>query len=779
MEKVVASDPAVFGDICIVVQGLFEVSDSIGYDAVYQYKRISQLFPQRTVRLYAERFLPERYPDLPIIDVKEISSQLNDTAVIIYHYCDGWDWFEGVFLAHKGRKILRWHNNTPPWFYAKASVRLVKRTVLGIRNVVRLLSVPDVELWVNSKFTSRQAKVLVPGLSNVHVVYPAGPILDLFSEHDGATKFNGVSRGDHHIEEISILFVGRIVAHKGHKHVIKLAQQLSQFLNRDVETVFPGRSDGSSSNFNREVMELVRESPTKIVFPGEVDNSELLRYFSNATVYVSMSEHEGFGMPVFEAMLRGVPLVCWRNSALDELLDGHPLCVPEFDPVAFVAALSVAIERENYHDLSVIQGAFLTKYSNRVINGQISAALDRASPFDHEAEVERPFKSVEFLCAKVNIEARLAEARAKVEACIGLSLRFEPFDFSGNLISHYDLELCDVLLALDGTNSSSLHTPSSMHKAKASSFIVSAVELSGKMVDSLTNDFAVFDLAVGEGHVLFGPYMSLPQGRFLATFLVEGVRIEGQGHIVLDVFSATLGTLARRDFVAGTAEVAWFVEFSLMQSVTDIEFRVRLLDNVSIKGRFRGVALERLLSVSDLDPKYLPKNMSAHLADAGVARSDYPRDRHIERSSSPLQRVLSALSAVGSRSQSRDEVEAFRLADKYRDAKEWHLAAQAYSSALQRFPKNAAYWVQLGNVSKEAGEFTVSERAYFRALELARRDPEVFLQLGHLRKRENRLSEAEYYYFVAAMLSKASVDAAFELEGLGLKLERLRALLSG
>jgi glycosyltransferase involved in cell wall biosynthesis len=57
-----------------------------------------------------------------------------------------------------------------------------------------------------------------------------------------------------------------------------------------------------------------------VVFTGEVAHDELLAYYESAHVFVSMSEHEGFGVPLLEAMTKRVPIVAHSGTAVGETL---------------------------------------------------------------------------------------------------------------------------------------------------------------------------------------------------------------------------------------------------------------------------------------------------------------------------------------------------------------------------------------------------------------------------------------------------------------------------
>lgn len=76
-------------------------------------------------------------------------------------------------------------------------------------------------------------------------------------------------------------------------------------------------------------------------FLGWVDSAQLEGLYAAAACFVFPSLYEGFGLPVLEAMARGVPVACSGRGALDEVAGGAAL---RFDPES-EAAIADAIER--------------------------------------------------------------------------------------------------------------------------------------------------------------------------------------------------------------------------------------------------------------------------------------------------------------------------------------------------------------------------------------------------------------------------------------------------
>ncbi len=76
-------------------------------------------------------------------------------------------------------------------------------------------------------------------------------------------------------------------------------------------------------------------------FLGWVSGAELEGLYELAAAFVFPSRYEGFGLPVLEAMRRGVPVACSNTSSLPEVAGDAALL---FDPLD-VPAMTAAIQR--------------------------------------------------------------------------------------------------------------------------------------------------------------------------------------------------------------------------------------------------------------------------------------------------------------------------------------------------------------------------------------------------------------------------------------------------
>jgi hypothetical protein len=109
---------------------------------------------------------------------------------------------------------------------------------------------------------------------------------------------------------------------------------------------------------------------------GRVSAAQLSACYATATVYLSMSRHEGFGVPLLEAMYRGVPVVAHGAAAVPETLGGAGLATRSDDPVE-VAGLLAVLERDKALRAQVVsaQRERLMDLGQDAVAARVRAAL--------------------------------------------------------------------------------------------------------------------------------------------------------------------------------------------------------------------------------------------------------------------------------------------------------------------------------------------------------------------------------------------------------------------
>ena len=123
---------------------------------------------------------------------------------------------------------------------------------------------------------------------------------------------------------VNILFVGRIAPNKKIEDHIRLAEQYKRYVDIYYRFIFVGKYDAVPRYFDtiRALIVKYQMLSDRFWFTGAVPDRELAAYYRNAHAYVSMSEHEGFCVPLVEAMAMDVPVLAYAGAAVPETLGG-------------------------------------------------------------------------------------------------------------------------------------------------------------------------------------------------------------------------------------------------------------------------------------------------------------------------------------------------------------------------------------------------------------------------------------------------------------------------
>lgn len=143
----------------------------------------------------------------------------------------------------------------------------------------------------------------------------------------------------------NVLFVGRGSPNKRIEAVLRVFTAYQRLYQPRSRLVLAGGLDrehpyGAWVHAVRETL-----SPERVHLLGRVSPEQLSACFETAHVYLSMSAHEGFGVPLIEAMHRGVPVVAHDAGAVAETLGGAGWVCSKDDPLAFARLLAV-LDRE-------------------------------------------------------------------------------------------------------------------------------------------------------------------------------------------------------------------------------------------------------------------------------------------------------------------------------------------------------------------------------------------------------------------------------------------------
>jgi glycosyltransferase involved in cell wall biosynthesis len=145
---------------------------------------------------------------------------------------------------------------------------------------------------------------------------------------------------------VNVLFVGRISPNKRFEDLILTFYYLKRYVQPDATLLLVGSGQGMEPylGFLRALVKRLGLTETDVVFAGHVSTAQLVAYYRCASVYLSMSEHEGFGVPLLESMHFGVPIVAYRAAAVPETLNGSGIMVTAKEYAAVAELLGLLVE---------------------------------------------------------------------------------------------------------------------------------------------------------------------------------------------------------------------------------------------------------------------------------------------------------------------------------------------------------------------------------------------------------------------------------------------------
>ncbi len=259
---------------------------------------------------------------------REVAAHGED--VLIYQLAIG-SVVADFLLDRPERLVVQSHNLTPVEYFAPWEPHLASAMLWGRDQAQRLAGRASLGLGVSAFNTSHLESLGFVATATAPFLWAppapgAEPALEASSgERRGAGEW---------------LFVGRLAPNKCQHDLVKAFAAHHRFWDPSARLRLVGGS--SSPHYERALRQLVeRLGLTDVVtLTGVVDDAELAAAYDRAGVFVCLSEHEGFCVPLLEAMHHGLPVVAFGAAAVPETLGSGGLLLDDKSPLAVAAAVA-------------------------------------------------------------------------------------------------------------------------------------------------------------------------------------------------------------------------------------------------------------------------------------------------------------------------------------------------------------------------------------------------------------------------------------------------------
>jgi len=214
-------------------------------------------------------------------------------------------------LGRRERLAVNYHNITPPHFFHRWDHAIAEALLAGEVQLGQLARRPLLGIGV-SEFNA--ADLRRRGVRDVTVAPVLVDVRDFEAEPDPATMAALEARATP--GGSTWLFVGALAPHKAQHELVQALAVHRRVFGPGARLHLVGRV--VSSAYARAVRCLVEELglTDAVDITGGVSHDQLVAYYRQADVFVSLSRHEGFCVPLLEAMHHGLPIVCRRAGAM-------------------------------------------------------------------------------------------------------------------------------------------------------------------------------------------------------------------------------------------------------------------------------------------------------------------------------------------------------------------------------------------------------------------------------------------------------------------------------
>jgi L-malate glycosyltransferase len=289
--------------------------------------------------------------------------------LLIYHYslyCPNYK----QYLETTGRRILIYHNITPPEFFAAYDEGVAEFCRLG-RQLLGDLNVCDLAL-ADSEFN--RLELVASGFEEART-----GVLPIFVDYEGLAgkrSHRGPMSGFQSAHKF--LFVGRTVPNKRIEDLLRAFYYYNHCINAGSHLFLVGPS--WVDRYDAQLRWLLDSMGlmSNVHFTGRVSEEDLASCYADADVFLSMSEHEGFAVPLIESMAFDLPVIAYSSTAIPYTLDGAGLTFNRKD-FPMVAELVESVRRDKALRGAVVKGQRerLQSFSAQAVRVTLREALNR------------------------------------------------------------------------------------------------------------------------------------------------------------------------------------------------------------------------------------------------------------------------------------------------------------------------------------------------------------------------------------------------------------------
>lgn len=292
--------------------------------------------------------------------------------IVLYHFATD-SAASGIFRQASSRKLIRYHNITPAHFFdgfmdsTAAQLRRARSSMNSVAECAELI-------MADSSYNGDEIRELGIDSGKVMDVPLFFDVDDFKIDPSPSTmaKFSGPFK--------NILFVGRMAPNKCVEDIILAFA----WYNRSIETasrlILVGSDRSCPRYFAMLRMFAGRLGLANVAFEGFLSDSELAACYKAADVFVCASRHEGYCLPLIEAMSCNIPVIARNQGGMPQTMDGAGVLFDNLEPKQLAVLIDKVLSDQAFRgEILASQRQRLAKLITRRMEDELKSIIERLS----------------------------------------------------------------------------------------------------------------------------------------------------------------------------------------------------------------------------------------------------------------------------------------------------------------------------------------------------------------------------------------------------------------
>ncbi|MCR4896973.1 MAG: glycosyltransferase family 4 protein [Lachnospiraceae bacterium] len=292
------------------------------------------------------------------------------STTVIYHLSIG-DALNDYAATLTARLLIIYHNITPLHFLYPEFPFPLSYALRG-RDQMRALGKKAVAAFGDSDYNRRE-------LVDAGYTCPTEvlPILIRFPDYEKTPSAEVMERYKNDTA-VKVNFTGRMSPNKCIHDVMAAFAYYQKAVNEDSRLFLVGFHTETRPYYPALKRYEEQLGARNILFSGHIPFDQILAYYRSSDVFVCLSEHEGFCVPLVEAMYFGIPIIAYDCAAVGETLGDGGLLLQDKSPAVVGEAINLVMTDDALRQTLIEKGRERLKYfDNARIKAQFLGYLKK------------------------------------------------------------------------------------------------------------------------------------------------------------------------------------------------------------------------------------------------------------------------------------------------------------------------------------------------------------------------------------------------------------------